>query len=369
MSPVAVHQLVPSIMPGDATAGHTLQLQRLLHDLGYDSEIYTLAVHRALENRARLIEELRGPTRADRFLVYQCSAVSELADWLIGRREQVAVDYHNITPPAFFRPWDPGIALSLLAGQVQVSQLAPRVRVGICDSSFNASDLAGRGARATTVAPILLDVRDFEAEPDPTTATVLARRREEGGAQWLFVGGIAPHKNQHRLVQALATYRRTHDRAARLSLVGRPVSRSYDAALHHLVASLGLEDAVDLPGAVTDRQLAAYYRAADVYVCLSLHEGFCVPLLEAMYHEVPVVAYGAGAVAETLGPGGVLLDDASPHVVATAVGRVLTDEAARTAFVNAGWSRLETFSLARTRSVMADVVRRWVASEGQWTAP
>jgi glycosyltransferase involved in cell wall biosynthesis len=368
MSAVAVHQLVPSLVPGDATAGHTLQMQGLLRDLGYDSEIYTLAVHPALEKRAKLVEELRGPTRVDRFLIYQYSAVSELADWLIGRREQVALDYHNVTPPGFFRPWEPGIALSLLAAQVQVGQLAPRLRLGICDSTFNAGDLGGRGARATTVAPILLDVHDFEAEPDAATASALAAARRGDGAQWLFVGAIAPHKAQHRLVQALAAYRRAFDPRARLSLVGRPVSRTYDAAVRGLVHRLGLEHAVDLSGGVSDAELAAYYRAADVYVCLSGHEGFCVPLLEAMHHEVPVVALAAGAVPETLGTGGLLLDDPSAHRVAAAVGRVLTDDAVRAALVAAGRARLETFGLARTRAVMAAVVTRWVAAGGQWAS-
>jgi len=368
VSTVAVHQLVPSLVPGDATAGHTLQLQGLLRDLGFDSEIYALAIHPDLEARARLVEELRGPTRADRFLVYQYSAVSGLADWLIGRREQVALDYHNITPPAFFRPWEPDIALSLLAAQVQVAQLAPRLRLGICDSGFNAADLRGRGARATTVVPILLDVRDFDDEPDPATSAALDRARQSGGSQWLFVGGIAPHKAQHRLVQALASYRRTFDPDARLALVGRVISPSYGCALRSLVHDLELEAAVDMPGWVDHRQLAAYYRAADVYVCLSAHEGFCVPLLEAMFHGVPVVAAAAGAVPETLAAGGLLIDDDSAHVVAASVGAVLSDSEARAALVAAGRARLGHFGLERTRAAMTAVVRRWVASAGGWEA-
>ncbi|HUY21247.1 MAG TPA: glycosyltransferase [Acidimicrobiales bacterium] len=366
MSTTFVHQLVPSVVPGDATTGHTLQVQRLLRDLGYESEIFALAIHPLLEHRARLIEELRGPSRRDRFLVYQCSAVSELGDWVVGRRESVAVDYHNITPPEFFHRFDPGIALSLHAAQVQVAQLSVRAALGICDSRFNAADLRARGFRATPVAPILLDLREFDAEPDPATAVALEHARREGSSQWLFVGGIAPHKAQHRLVQALAVYRSVYDPGARLSLVGRAVSPGYDAALRTLVGALGLDGAVDLPGAVSHEQLVAYYRAADVFVSLSEHEGFCVPLLEAMHHGVPVVALGAGAVPETLGVGGLLLDDPAPQHVAAALHRVLADRATRAVLVEAGRARLVHFALARTRATMAGVVRRWVAAGGVW---
>ena len=132
------------------------------------------------------------------------------------------------------------------------------------------------------------------------------------------------------------------------------------------VARLGLEDAVDLPGAVSHAQLVAHYRAADVFVCLSEHEGFCVPLLEAMHHHVPVVAYRAGAVPETMGPAGLLLDARAPYAVAAAVHRMASDTAFRAVVDEAGAARLEHFSMARARAQMADVVRRWVAAGGVW---
>ena len=366
MSTVVVDQLVASMVPGDATSGHTLQLQRLLRDLGYRSEIYALAIHRDLEQRARLVEELRGPTRPDRYLIYQYSAVSALADGLIGRREPVALAYHNITPPELFRPWERDVAVSLRAAQVQLAQLAPRVAVGICDSTFNALDLRDRGVRATAVSPILLDVDGFDIEPDPCTVAVLESRARHGGSHWLFVGGVAPHKAQHRLVQALALYRRVYDGAARLSVVGRPLSDSYDRALRRLVWELGLEEAVDMTGAVSHTQLAAYYRAADVFVSVSEHEGFCVPLVEAMHHGLPVVALGAGAVPETLGAGGVLLTERSPSAVAAAAAVVAPGGPPHDALAAAGRARAAHFSLERTRAAMAGVVRRWVDAAGTW---
>jgi L-malate glycosyltransferase len=357
-----VNQLVPSVVPGDATTSHTLQLKRLLEDLGYNSEVYALAVHPKLEDRVRLIGELAGPSRPDDFLIYQLSGHSELADWLIGRREQVALNYHNITPYSFFWPYDRSIALALLAAQLQVSQLAYVAGGAVCDSAFNASDLKGRGLENTSVAPILLDLGEFDAEPDPHTTEMLERSREKGGAHFLFVGGIAPHKAQHDLVRALAVYREVYDPNARLSLVGRPMSGGYFSALESFVAELGLCDAVNLCGGVTHEQLVAYYRHVDVFLSASDHEGFCVPLIEAMHHGLPVVAYAAGAVADTLGDGGVLVRDKSPGALAAAMWRVASDEDTRRRLSAAGGRRANCFSLEATRKSMTAFIRRWTAS-------
>ncbi|MHB8594182.1 MAG: glycosyltransferase family 4 protein, partial [Acidimicrobiales bacterium] len=365
MSDRAVHQLVPSAVPGDATTAHTLQVQRALRDGGFESEIYALAVHPALGHRVRLVEELRGPSRPEHHLLYQFSAHSTLADWLIGRREQVALNYHNITPPRFFHDWDHGIALAMLAGEVQLAQIARLTSLGICDSAYNAADLGRRGFTSTIVVPILLDLEDFDDEPDPAAVARLEHRRQSGGSSWLFVGAVAPHKAQHELVQALAVYRKVFDPGARLTVVGRPVSPTYADALHRYVGALGLEDAVDITGAVTHQELVAHYRDADVFVSLSRHEGFCVPLLEAMHHGLPVVARPAGAVASTVGQGGLLVDSGAPHDVAVAVARVMADPGLSARLVSAGRDRLALFGLRRTAAAMVSAVRRWTEGSAE----
>jgi len=378
----SVHQLVPSVVPGDATTGHTLRVQQALRSAGYESEIFALAVHPALESRVRLVRELGGPSRPDGHLLYQFAAFSELADWALGRRERLAVNYHNITPPHFFHRWDHAIAEALLAGEVQLGQLARRPLLGIGVSEFNAADLRRRGVRDVTVAPVLVDVRDFEAEPDPATMAALEARATPGGSTWLFVGALAPHKAQHELVQALAVHRRVFGPGARLHLVGRVVSSAYARAVRCLVEELGLTDAVDITGGVSHDQLVAYYRQADVFVSLSRHEGFCVPLLEAMHHGLPIVCRRAGAMAATVAEAAVLLgatedNDAaaatqhvaaaprqavlSAHEVAAAVDRVSEDRPLADRLVAAGHRRLRRFELARTSAEMVHAVESWMS--------
>jgi glycosyltransferase involved in cell wall biosynthesis len=361
----AIHQLVPSVVPGDATTAHTLQVQRLLRDLGFHSEVYATAVHEQLEGHVRLLHELRGPSRRDGFLMYQLSAQSPLGDWLSGRLESVAVNYHNITPAHCLRGWNRPRMLELSAAHVQVAQLARHSAVGICDSSYNAADLRAKGWEATTVVPILLDLAEFDADSDPD-AEREGRRRQTSGSRWLSVGAISPHKCQHHVVRAFALYRRVYDPHATLTLVGRPAVPSYFDALRHYVQSLELDDAVVLPGGVTHAQLVAQYRAADVYLSASVHEGFCVPLLEAMYHDVPVVALRAGAVAETLGHAGLLVDSEAPAEMAASVWRAVSDQALRARLRAAGRHRLDHFSLERTRSAMATAIQRWVDAAGSW---
>ena len=349
-----IDQLLPTLAAGDATANHALQVRRLLRDLGYRSDIYVERTGPGLEAEAS--HHTAYQPGAGSALVYQFSIGSVLTEPLLDSEIPLALNFHNVTPPELFEPWELGITHGLAWGRHQVAQLAGRVSLGIADSSFNAADLAAAGYSDCVVAPILLDPSTFDGPVDEE----LTRRLSGGPPAWLFVGRLAPNKAQHDLVKAFALYRRVFDPDARLWLVGGSSSPTYQRAVEALAAELGVGDAVHLPGAVTPAQLAAYYRSAQVFVCASDHEGFCVPLLEAMHHGLPVVAYGAAAVPETLGRGGVCLPDKSPAVLAAAVCRVLSDDAVRRSVVAAGRCRLADFALERTRATYTAAIERFV---------
>ena len=215
------------------------------------------------------------------------------------------MNYHNITPAALLRDWEPAVAYEAALGRTQLARLAPQSRFAVADSAFNESELAALGYEGTAVVPLLIDMHAKSDEPDAALTTSLMRRKErEGGADLLYVGKISPHKAPHDLVKMLDVLRRIADPAARLHLVGSPLGVTYEPALRAFVEELGLTTAVNLPGSVTGPELEAYFRVADVFVMASDHEGFCVPLAEAMGHGVPVVAYGVTAVPETVGGGG-----------------------------------------------------------------
>jgi glycosyltransferase involved in cell wall biosynthesis len=342
----AVHQFVPSFAGRDAIGRHTVQARSILRGMGFASEIYAGEVVRGAESTAKRSDAYRPEAGVPTWNLYQCSTGSTLGDWLMERPEPLALDYHNITPAELFEVWEPTVGVELRHGRRQLADLARHAVIGLADSAYNAEELDRLGCARTHVAPILLDLADFDGEAD---RRALARlQATKTGADWLFVGRVAPNKAQHDVIAAFCAYRRHVDPGARLRLVGGSSSHRYATALHAYVERLGLADAVEFASSVSHEELIAHYRTADVFVCLSDHEGFCVPLLEAMHAGVPVVAYAAAAVPETLGAGGVLLDVKDPVTVATAVHRVLRDAGVRDAVVAAGRRRLADFSLERT---------------------
>jgi glycosyltransferase involved in cell wall biosynthesis len=289
--------------------------------------------------------------------MYHSSVGSPVADFVAGRDEPVIVDYHNITPAPFFERWEPAVAGALMKGRRQLAELEVRTELGIADSAFNAQELDELGYRRTAVVPILLDVATLDAAPpDAATQGRLSDARAAGGADWLFVGRLAPNKAQHDLVKAFAAYRRLYDDRARLHLVGGSSSHQYESALTAFVDALDVGDAVEITGGVSAGALTAYFETADVYVSVSEHEGFCVPLLEAMHHRVPIVAYAAAAVPETLGDAGLLLDAKDAFTVATAVQRVVADAALRTQMIEAGLARLREFDIDKSRRKLLDAI-------------
>ena len=177
------------------------------------------------------------------------------------------------------------------------------------------------------------------------------------GARWLFVGRLSPHKAQHDLVKALAAFRRFHDDRAHLYLVGGSSSGRYETALRGFVERLDLEGAVTITGAVSDAAKRAYYEAADVFVVASEHEGFLVPLIEAMHHRVPIVAYTVGAVGETLASAGLALDTKEPCTLAAAVARVVRDPQLRAQLVDAGTARRADFDITRTGPALLEALQ------------
>jgi glycosyltransferase involved in cell wall biosynthesis len=276
--------------------------------------------------------------------IYQFSTSSAVAGYLAERSLPLILDFHNFTGPELFAGWEPQTVRRAAEAADELARLAPRAVLGLADSPYNEHALRRAGCRHTEVVPVLVDYHRVAAPPDPRVADELAAAKAEGGADILFVGRIVPSKAQHEVVKALWAYRRLYDPRARLHLVGGTSSFSYLKAVRGFVEDLGLAGAVRLTGEVTDASLAAHFDAADVYLSLSVHEGFGVPLVEAMAAGVPVVARAAGAVAGTVGDAALLLAAGDPAYVAAALHRVRTDDRLRAFLVEEGHRRVAALS-------------------------
>jgi glycosyltransferase involved in cell wall biosynthesis len=350
---------VPTLEPG-AIGNHTIEAQRTLREAGLESEIFTEFVDPTMVGRARLFPEYgtEYPGRRDDTLLYQFAIGSVVASYLRGRPERKALHHHNLTPAVMLSGWEPTIVPGLRWGRRQLLELATGVDFAMADSSFNRDDLRDAGYRDVEVVPILLDLEAFAREIDEAKQLRLEADRQRGGSDLLFVGRVAPNKCQHDLIKALVAYRRSYDPQARLRIVGGSASDRYVDALRAFAREVGIGEAVDFAGQVTAGELSAYYRCADVFVSASEHEGFCVPLLEAMHHGLPVVAFAAAAVPETMGHGGVLLQSKAPAEFAAAIDAVLGNDTLRRHLVAAGTARLADFELGKTRGRFLEVLAR-----------
>lgn len=362
MTAHAVHQFVASLEPG-AVGTHTLEVQQLLRDAGFESDIFAEHVAPRYAGRAEPFTTY-GPIedrRTGHVLLYQMSIGSWVGNYVNGRLEPLVVNYHNLTPSRLLSLWDPDAAEALDWGRRQLANFGRRRAAGLAPSMFSASELVAAGLGPCLVAPLLLDPAAVDHGPDPATMQRLAEAKKSGGADIVFVGRVAPHKDHHGLITAFATYLRLYDSRARLHLIGGPASGLYPGALRKLAAGLGVIASVELTGPVSDGELAAHYECADVFVCLSDHEGFCIPLIEAMQHQVPIVAFSAAAVPETVGPAAVVLPTKEPLRVAAAIHRVVSDRALRLTLQAAGTERAARFAPAASRrafrAALDEVVR------------
>ena len=348
--PTRIDQVIPSIVEHDAVSNHTFEAQRLLREMGFESDIYAVVIGPGCDGRVRPLGEVPRHRDGSQWVLYQSSIGSPAADVVARHPGKKLLDYHNIVPDSLVEAWLPPLAEEARLGRRQLEMLAPLVASAFADSAFNASELDAVGFAQTSVVPVLVEEGNLQSAPDPRILARFEARRSAGGSDWLFVGQIGPHKAQHDLIKAFACYRRVYDPEARLHIVGREMGTVYIDALRRFVGALGLSSAVDFPGSVPVGTLAAYYAIADVFVCLSDHEGFCAPIVEAMSRGVPIVAFASAAVPETVGDAGVLLDEKSPPLVASAVNRLLEDEVTRHALVQRGLTRVQLYAPDRART-------------------
>jgi len=356
----AIHQFLPTFAPRDAVSGHTKHIQVALHDLGYESEIYAEHVHPDESRRAHTFDTFSDRFHPGTILYYRLSTGSKMASRLAARPEPFTIDYQNITPVEFMAGWEPLVASFLRRGRRDLARLARRTAFATAGSHYNASELIAAGYPRVEVVPILIDTDQFHHAVDADLLERLGNQKAQGGIDLLFVGRIAPNKCQHDLIRLLAYYRATCDPKARLRLVGGSSSHAYETTLRQYVEGLGLGDAVEFAGSVTDAELGAQYKNADVFVSMSQHEGFCIPLVEAMANDVPVVALASSAVPEILGDGGLVMPTNDLALFSAAIQRIVTDSATREEFIAAGRARMAHFSLAEGRRILRDAVEAMV---------
>lgn len=337
MGQTVLHQFCESAIAGDAITDQALLIRRWLRKSGFHSQIYTEHCQPEMEDEVFPITSYRRQ-RGENLLVYHHAIGASVAERLLHLEIPMILIYHNITPPGFFDLADPALSKKLVVGREQLSALQGQTILALGDSEYNELELVDFGYKQTGILPIVLDPLEYDVAPEPS---VMARFRD-GHKNLLFLGRMAPNKKQEDLIKLLYYYKRLQS-DARLILVGSARITSYVDWLRELAFTLDLSDSVIITGHVSQAEMVAYYRVADLYVSMSEHEGFGKPLIESMYFDLPVLAYSSSAVPYTMGGAGVLFKQKNYEALAEVIDILIEDEVLRNSIVQGQQIRVQEY--------------------------
>ena len=348
-----VNQWLPNAHYGDAMGDNARRVRQLLRELGHTSDVYAIHIEPELAGDVRPFDDptaCRGDVTIFHYGVY--SPMTTVFRSQPGRR---VLQYHNVTPASFFAGWDANLYDVANRGREELPTLVDHVDIALGDSEFNRRELAAMGFTRTGVLPIAVDTRRVTA---PVHLPGLEALLDDGLMNFLFVGRIVPNKMIEDHLRLAAFYTRHVGRDGRFLFVGRcDLVPQYYSALRGLMRRFGLRrDRVVFTDAVPDQELAIYYQHADVYISLSEHEGFCVPLVEAMAADVPVLAYASSAVPDTLGGAGVQFAPKDLELAAELLDELAFNDALRDEVIAGQRRRLEDFSEARLSRELAALI-------------
>lgn len=333
-------QVLSSAGPHDAVTTQALAWNRMMRSWNVKGQIFAETLDPALDASVRPIAELERDLAADDLLVIHYTAYAHALDATLDLPQRKLLVYHNVTPAELLWEWEPIAATRCALGRAHLREYAGRVEATATATAFNAADLRAAGFDEVHVPPALhffdrARLKSGAGGEEPDVASTV-----------IFVGRMSPSKRQDELIKAFALYQRHRDPDARLWLVGGPLGSAYTEHLERVTSATGAQNVVI--GGRPQPELNDAYRAASVFVCLSVHEGFCLPLLEALHFELPVIARRAGGVPEVLGNAGILIDDEDLPTIAELIDGCVRDKQLREQLRRRGRERLRAFEPAAT---------------------
>lgn len=345
-------QVVSSLNYGDAVGNDVIAIKNALIKSGFVTEIYAASIHKKIPaGTARTIRRLPELKEKD-IIIYHFAAEDSLSEMLKGLKCKKVLRYHNVTPPEFFKNYDSGAEKNTKIGLEQIRQLKDDIDYVMTVSEFNERDLRSMGYKCPIfVVPILIQFKDYEQEPSEK----IVKQYSDGVKNIIFVGRIAPNKKIEDVISVYDYYHKKVDANTRLIIVGSYNEKNkYYQYLQKCIKKLSAKNVI-FTGHIAFDEILGYYKIADAFLCMSEHEGFCVPLVEAMYFKVPIVAYGSTAIPGTLNGCGILLENKQPEVVAEGLKAVFEKEKMKQ-IVEDEVRRLDDFSHKAVEKQMFEVL-------------
>jgi len=349
-----VEQYLPAFHDGDAVGNSTLTLHRFLQRKGVDSRIVALTIDEELQSQAQLFSGYRPASGAIKILHF--AIPSPLTDFFLHAPSRKVLVYHNVTPARFFIDFSSELVRITTAGRQQLGSLSDCFDLVVADSRFNAGELQALGFKDVRVFPIMIDRRQYGGGHSQPFFDLLKDERRN----LIFVGRVTPNKKIEDLIRVLFFYKKYISPSIRLIVCGNTRTLpGYFIALKDMALRflLTAEDIV-FTGHLPLAEFLAVYRLADLFVSMSEHEGFCLPLIESCHFQVPVLAFDAGAVAETLDGAGLLFRDKKCERVAGLAERLLEDAALRKKLQALERKRTQRFKRESDPALFLEMLRR-----------
>ena len=345
-----IHQILPTISPADAIGNEVIEIKKILNEWGYKSEIYAQDIHPHV--KAKKFMDYESVSSEKNILIFHFSIGSVITDFIKNLPDKKIMIYHNVTPHEYFVGVNDNLVSLLLHARKELSSLADHIDLSIGVSEYNRLELQEMGFKNTDVLPIIMDFTAYESYNKKTYI-----KYDDEFVNILFVGRITPHKKQDDLLKVFYYYKKINPKS-RLFLVGNYEGcEMYYGYLKSLIRDLDLSD-VHLTGKVSFDDLLSYYKLADIFLCMSEHEGFCVPIIESMHFEIPIIAYNSTAIPYTLDNAGVLVNKKNYCEIAEMMHFLIHDKQMADVIIRNQKLRLNAFNKESTLLKLKEMLLR-----------
>ncbi len=352
-----IHQFLTSYSYGDAIGNEVLEIRNYLRKKGYISEIFAHFYHPKYSNQIINYLEYDKYSKEDNIVILHFSIGSPVSKKFLRLKDKKAIIYHNITPHEFFLDYHRTLAKDCFKGRIELKSFVDKVDIALGDSEYNTKELIEFGFKNTGVVPLVMNFEKFNSEILPAFKNIF----DDNKTNITYVGRIIPNKRIEDVIKSFHFYQKFFNSNSRLFIVGeyRGFER-YFSALQKLILKLGVKE-VHISGHVPEDELISYFKLSDVYLHMSEHEGFCAPIPESYYLKIPVIAFNAGAVKETMNKAGLLVNQKDHLKIAALIDTLIKEKDFKEKVIKSQNNALSKYKQNKTGSILLEYLEKLLA--------
>ncbi len=305
-----INQFLPAFHYGDAIGFEALSLKKFFISKGIKSEIYSYHIDAEVSEEAKYFKEYEDKNDIK---IYHFAIPSEITDFFLNEKGRKVLIHHNITPEQFFKNFRKDLFRIGYYGKKELNYLKSVISLAIGDSEYNRKELENIGFKNTATFPLMIDFSKYIRKPSP----ILSKMYKDGKLNIITVGRIVANKKYEDIIKIFFYLKKYVHQDSRLFIVGNTSSdkRYYYALLDYVNFFLLSSKDVIFTGHIPYNELLTYYQLSDIFISMSEHEGYCLPIVESMVYKIPVIAYNSTAIPFTTGGAGILTKTKNPALL------------------------------------------------------